>query len=504
MNLKLTTARNSMFMGGVLLIMRPINFTLSIILARLLDPGDFGLITLALVLVQSSNLFTNLGMDKAIIQSKDDIKKVAFQAFVIVFMTSALFCGLMIAYSETLALGLGDVRTAPILRWLSAIVLLGGLSVVPTSLLRKQLKFQYISLANLASIIVYAISVLYLAYSGWGIWSLVYSNLLSTVVATILHWIWCPGWDWIIPKPWDNALMKRLFSYGVQVTGSGLLGYFHTHWDDWLVGRTLGVTALGFYSKAFDFSNGTIGQLAKNTIGMVFFPSYAKIQDDKVRLARAYLKTVRLVFLFVTPFALGITVVAAPLVQVLFGTKWMPMVTVLQIFSLLILTRPVSENSAPVFQALGLPSYNTRAGFVLLASMIPGVLYLIQWQIEGVALAVALSHLIGAFYNVYQINTLLPGTAKATLKITMPILLSGIIMALGVHFVKVPVAKFFGNLDNLPALLTLVGTGVVIYLVLLLITQRDLIRELWQILRALVPRKLGMGRRLRNSESTIQ
>ena len=212
----------------------------------------------------------------------------------------------------------------------------------------------------------------------------------------------------------------------MKVCGSGLLSYFHSHWDDWFVGRTLGVTALGFYSKAYDFSNKTVGQMIKSTIGTVFFSSYSKMQDDKERLTRAYLKAVLLVFMFVTPIALGITVVAEPLVAVLLGDKWMSMVTSLQIFALLILTRPISENSAPLFQAVGRPGNNIRAGFVLLIVMVPAVLFCTRWEIEGVAFAVAFSHLVGALFNIYQVNEILPGTAKQTFKITGPILLNGL------------------------------------------------------------------------------
>jgi hypothetical protein len=131
---------------------------------------------------------------------------------------------------------------------------------------------------------------------------------------------------------------------------------------------------------------------------------------------------------------------------------------------------------------------------VLLATVLPAIFFLIRWEIEGVALAVALSHLIGVIYNLYQVNTILPGTVKSTLKIAVPILCNGIGMALVVQWAKTPVAAFFGDLFNLRALFSLMGIGAVVYLTLSFLTQRNLMREISQILLTLLPAKLGMQR----------
>ncbi|HRW10730.1 MAG TPA: lipopolysaccharide biosynthesis protein [Caldilineaceae bacterium] len=494
MSLKVVTARNSLIMGGVQFAMRPINFVIAIILARLLDPSDFGLVALALVLVQTSNQFTALGMDKAIIQSQEERGKVAFHAFAAVMFFGALFFALIQIYSTTLAGWLGNANTEPVLLWLSVLVLLNALAVVPQSLLRKDLSFHHIATSGLLAELLYTVVVLVMAYSGLGLWSLVFANLIKTAFNTAVYWLVCPGWDWIIPKRWEWPLLGRLLRYGSQASASGLLSYFHTHWDDWMVGRVLGVEQLGFYAKSYDFSNSTIGQMIRNTLGMVFLPSYVKIQENRPRLMRAYLKSVRLVTLMIVPIALGIFVVAEPLVQVVFGDKWMPMVPALQIFALLILTRPVSENTSPLFHAVGLPRNNLQAGFVLLIVMVPGVLWFLNSGIAGVAVAVAGSHLVGALYNIYQVEQILPGSARETAKITLPILGIGLVMMLGVQLAKFPVEEFWGTLFSVPALLSLVATGALLYLIGLVLTQRDIIVEMRQTVIELLPKRLPLSK----------
>lgn len=494
MNLKVITARNSLIMGGVQFAMRPINFVIAVILARLLDPSDFGIVALALVLVQTSNQFTALGMDKAIIQSQEERGKIAFHAFVAVMIFGLLFFSLIQFNSALFAGWLGDGKTEPVLRWLSGWILLNALAVVPLALLRKDLHFHYIATAGLIAELVYTVVVIWMAYTGFGLWSLVYANLIKTGFNTIVYWVACAGWDWIIPRRWEWPVINKLLRYGSQASASGLVSYFHTHWDDWLVGRTLGVEQLGFYSKGYDFSNSTIGKLIRNTLGMVFLPSYAKIQENRQRLQRAYLKSVRLVFLLVVPVAFGIFIVSEPLVQVVFGDKWLPMVPALQIFALLIVTRPISQNTAPLFHAVGLPRNNLIAGLVLVAVMIPTVLWLMPWGIAGVAFGVGLSHCVGALFNVYQVNRIMPGSAEQTAKIALPILGTGLIMMAGVHLAKIPIADLFGTLFSIPALLTLIATGGVLYCIGLALTQRDIIVEVWQTGLALLPKRLPLSK----------
>jgi len=494
MNLKVITARNSLLMGGAAFIVRPANLAVSIILARLLDPSDFGLVALALILVQTTNLFTALGMDKAIIQSTEERGKVAFHAFVIVMSFALLFFGLIQLNSTMLAGWLGHIETKPILLWLSSWILLNALGVVPYALLRKDLRFPSVASTGLISDAIYMVLVIALAYTGFGLWSLVYANLAKIAFLTGAYWVACGGWEWITPVPWEWPLAKRLLRFGSQIAVNGLLVYVHTNWDDWLVGRVLGVQQLGFYSKSYDFSNSTIGKLIRNTLGAVFLPSYVKIQADRQRLMRAYLKSVRLVTLLIVPIGLGIYAVADPLVQVAFGDKWMPMVPVLQIFSLLILTRPISENTSPLFNAVGKPRNNLIAGIVLLVVMVPAVLLLLNRGIVGVAIAVGASHLVGALFNIYQVERILPGSARATVKTSVTILVTGMIMLVGVQLAKAPLLEHFGTLASIPALLALVAIGSAIYLAGLAVTQRDILREIWQTMGALIPKRLTLSK----------
>lgn len=481
-----------MITGGITVLMRPINFLASLVLLRLLNPEDFGTVALAMLLLTTTNIFSGLGMGPAVIQSVYSRRKVAFQSFVMTMIAATLFFLLIITNIPFFARLLGAPEIEPVLRWMSLSILIDNASTIPVSLMRKELQFGRDGTSTLASELAYTILSITLALMGFGLWSLVVARLSSSVVKTVLSWIMCPGWDWLRPTRWDREVSRSLLRYGVQTTAGGLINYFHTHWDDWLIGRVLGTTALGFYTKAYDLTNNTIRQFYRNVISVVFMPSYAKMQADPQRLERAYMKSMRFVLLLMVPMSLGILVIAPEMVLTLWEEKWMPMAPVLQIYAFMLLTRPISVNIAPLFQAVGKPILNSRAGVVLVAVMVPLALLLLPYGITGVALAVVISHVVGMLYNVWQLERMLPGTAVRTLKYSLPTLLAGVVMAGVVWLAKAPISDLFGRPDSVWGLLLLVAIGGIVYGGLIFLLQRDLILE---ILR-MVSQGLGPKTRL--------
>jgi lipopolysaccharide exporter len=198
-----------------------------------------------------------------------------------------------------------------------------------------------------------------------------------------------------------------------------------------------------------------------------------------------------MVYLMMTPVSLGMAVTAPLLVQVLIGEKWMPMVPVWQFFSLYGLTQPISANSSPVFLAVGKPKNNVIASFVLLSIMIPLLLILTPaYGIVGAAIAVSLAHLVAMFFNVWQVEQILEGTAKATLLQSLPFMVAGGLMVLGVLLLQDMIINLAGG-ENIISLILVVVLGALIYLGVVLLLRRDLLMEIY----GLTIQSLGLGRR---------
>lgn len=480
--LKLKTARGSLVFAALTFGMRPFSMILSIILARLLTPEDFGLVALAMILFNTANLFTDVGMKSAIVQSREDINKTAYYSFVIVMAASVVFTVLTIVLAAPLASILGgSEQLVLIIRWMSIYILLDGLWIIPEALLRRDLKFKQVGLSMIPSELLSSVIAIILALSGYGVWSIVIGTLSSQVFRIAMIWYYRRPWIWLRPQKWDKEILRSLLGYGVPTMSSGGLRYFQDQVDTWIVGRSLGPAAVGLYSKAFNLTTRLSGMLTYSLFGTVLFPSYTKIVDDKPRLARAYLKSTKMVFLMIVPLSVGLAIVAPVLVPALLGEQWLEMITVWQLFSLYGLTRPISTNSSPIFMAVGQPQRNMSASIVLLVVMLPLLLLLIgPYGIEGAAIAVSVASLIAMLFNVFQLNQILPGTARQTFLQSLPFLLAGLLMAVGVYLLQGPIIAFSGG-PNILALVLITLLSAVIYTVAILALQRSLVIETYEL-----------------------
>jgi O-antigen/teichoic acid export membrane protein len=438
-------------MGGAQLIARPIRMLGLIVLARLLTPRDFGLVALAMILIGTSDLFSGLGMGRALIHTKRDTKQVAFHALIVTFLFSSVLFLIVFALAPFFAQLLGDPEVTPIIRALSPVLVLDSIFLVPNALLRKEMMFGRVGAAKIASGLMQKGVAIVFALLGYGVWSLVYGELARTVTQLLVLSFAYPERYWLRPRRWAWEPIKELLRFGIPSTGSGFLSYLNSNWDDWLVGRVLGSTALGFYSRAYDLSNKGIASINQTVLNSVLFPSFARIQDNKERLGRMYLKGLGVIALALTPLSLGLFVVAPEAIPIVLGSKWAPMIPTLQVFAFMALVRPLTASTSPLFQAVGRPELNLRLGLVVL-----GVMF---------------------FIAILIVNKILPGTGPRMVQAILPALGAGIVMVLSVQLSKGPLLGFTGGEPNLITLGAMIAVGAVTYTVAAFLIQRRLILE---------------------------
>lgn len=464
-----------------------ISIAAMVILTRLLDPEDFGEAALAMVLFSASNLFTGLGMGPALVHSRHDSHTIAFQAFVINCLAGSAFFLLVNLFMQPLADLLGNPDLAPIMRWLSLLILIAALTVIPESLLRKEMKFGAVSRAIFISTLVTHTVAIVMAVRGFGVWSLVWGDIIGLSVHMTIVWFANASWYWLRPVRWNQPVVNGLIRYGLKQTGSSLVNYFNSYWDDWLVGRNLGTAALGYYTKAYVITNGTIVGLSISVLNGVFFPSYARIQNERQRLQRAYLKSLNVSALAMAPLSMGILAVAPELVPLVFGAKWIPMIPTLQIFTFMALVRPLAASTSPLFQAVGHPEYDLRAGVVVAAVMIPLAFLLLDRGIEGVALAVVISYVAGLAFNLYQMNLIFAGVTPQMIRVVAPSIVASAIMVGAVLLVRPMLYSRFE--PGWFMLFLLISVGFMAYLLSILLLQRSVVIEIAQTVRQIAYRR---------------
>jgi len=490
--LKIKTARGSMLMAGIILGLRPISMVLAVVLLRLLQPTYFGLIALSMLLMNAANLFTDLGLRPALVQTQHDIRKVAHYAFVLVMLTSIVTTVLIVLAAAPIASALGGGSDlVPILKVMSVIVTIDGLWIVPDALLRRDLKFRQLGISQIITEVSSSLIAIGCAVAGLGVWSLVIGNIAAEALRTVIFWSQYRPWIWLRPQKWDPVVVKSLFRYGAPTMGGGVLRSVQTQLDTWMTSRFFGTTVVGFYDKAYNLTGRLSNMLANTIFGNVLFPSYARIQNEPDRLARAYIKSTSMVLLIVMPISVGLATTAELLVRVLIGDKWTPMIPLWQIFSIFGLTWAVSANASPLFLALGQPRRNITASIVYIAVLVPSALILLRpFGAAGIAMGVSLGYTVTMVFNVFQVNQILPGTGRKMAIQSLPFFASGAIMSVGILLLRDTIIQAFGG-PNALALIAVVLWAALLYIVATLLLQRDLVKEIYEVLI----KALGIDRR---------
>jgi lipopolysaccharide exporter len=468
-----------MLIGGVNLTLRVISMVSTVILARLLDVRDFGIVGLAMIVLAAASLISGLGMQAAVIHSQEDRRSVAFHGFVItVFSGLVLLLGVYFN-AELLASAsvLNNPSVIPVLRWMAFLLPLSTLSMIPEAFLNKDQRFARVSIPGLVSELVYIGSSVGFAYAGFGLWSIVYASLMRSALSVILIWILCPGWDWVIPCRWDWRLARRLLGYGSMTSIGGVVSFLYSITDNLIVGRVLGDVALGYYGQAYNFTIRTVFTISGAVAG-VLFTSFAKIQNEPERLSQGYLRSLRALAFFTVPLSMGIFVTAADMVPPLLGQKWAPAIPSLQVLAFVGLIMPLSASTSALFSATAHPGYNVRAGLVVLGVMLPAIFGFLSWGIVGVAFAVLCAHIAGFAYNIYQVGLIHRPTALKMIPAVVPAVFGSLVMIITVHLVKLFLLSLTGGEHNAYTLSMMVLVGAASYALVLYFIQRPLVLEI--------------------------
>jgi len=304
-----------------------INVITGIVLARLLLPSDFGLIGMLAVFIAIGNTLMDGGMTSSLIRTKDaDNGDYSTVFFINLIFSISLY--ILLFFSAPL---IADFYHQPVLtqvvRLYTLSFIIRAFVGVQTTKLTKEMRFKVQMLMQIPSTIIGGVTGIVLAYKGFGVWSLVWMNLVQTTLFTIQHWIfsgWVPGM--II----DREKLKFHFRFGYKLTFSGIIDTIYTNAYKIIIGKYFSAAELGYYTQAKDLQSLPVTNIS-TALNKVTYPLFASIQDDDVRLRDVYQKLLRQVIFWVAPLMIMGMVVAEPLFQLVLTPKWLPAVPYFQI-----------------------------------------------------------------------------------------------------------------------------------------------------------------------------
>jgi O-antigen/teichoic acid export membrane protein len=329
-----------------------VSLVIAAILAHFLRPSAFGLVALASVAIIALTTLQESGLSLAVIQRRTDLERAAGTAFVFTVTAGVALYGVAFGIAPLLARVFSQPRLTDVVRVLGLVLVIRGLGLLPGGLIERELIFAKRAKGELGGTIAQALVAVPLAFSGFGVWSLVAGQLAGQTVQSVTFWAVTP----LRPSPrlFSFRILRELGRYGRHLTGANIVLFVEQNIDTATVGRLLGAADVGYYNLAWRLSNlpaTGIGYI----VGRVMFPAYATLQHDKPAFRTAFLTNVRRVALVSLPVGVGILLTARPIVVGLFGERWEPAVEPLQILAVWGLIRAFAGTTAPVLQAADKP-----------------------------------------------------------------------------------------------------------------------------------------------------
>lgn len=362
-----------------------------IILARLLTPEDYGLVNAALIFVNFTQLFSQLGVGPALIQRPELEERHLTTGFT-VFTVSGLLFGLIVAGVSPLVGAFFQMDGLIPILWVAMITFpIQGFTAVPLSLMRRELRFRQLAAINVVSYAVgYGVVGIVMAYLNFGAWALVGAMVARVTLAGIIMMVVQP-----YPKQlrFERQAFNELMIFGSGFTIARLLDYAGSQGDNAVVGRTLGAAALGVYGRAFQLL--TIpSDLFGSVLDEVLFPAMSKVQDDIGRLRTAFRYGVSLYALVLLPMSAFAFVVAPELVQVVLGPKWVEVVLPFQILVFGMLLRAGNRANNAVAHAKGAVFNRSWRQAIFAVAILGGGFLASRWGVTGVAVSTLLALLL--------------------------------------------------------------------------------------------------------------
>lgn len=293
---------------------------MSMIMARLLSPEEFGIAAASAFFILLSTRLTQFGFNASLVRIKILRPEHLSSVFVVNLVLGVLAYLALIAAAPSIGNFLRSPDAGELLAFAAIIFLINPFGTVPAALISRNMQFRYATITDWSDMVVSLSVTLLLAFRGFGYWSIVTGHLSGSVVRVILK-AYLSGW-----RPslvFSREATRELLSFGLGVQAKRVFEYASFNLDNLVVGRVLGMTALGFYDKAFTTMNRIVNRL---TLGQAYFRIFSIIHEEPERFRRAYSRLVLTISLIGFPAFAAAIVVAQPLIVVMYGDKWLPAV----------------------------------------------------------------------------------------------------------------------------------------------------------------------------------
>ena len=455
-----------------------VNFVVSVVLARLIAPELYGSIALVTAITSILQVFVDSGMANSLIQKKDtdDLDYSSVFYFNLVFCL-VLYLGLFLA-APLIGRIYHDASLVPVVRVLGLTIVASGVKNVQQAYVAKTMQFRRFFFATLGGTIFSAVVGITLAYLGYGVWALVFQQLLNVTVNTAILWL-TVGWK---PKrmfSWQR--LGGLISYGWKLLISQLLDTAYLKLYQFIIGLRYSTADLAYYNRADQFPN-LIMENVNASLDSVLLPVLSSEQDDKTRVREMTRRAIRVSTYVLMPLMAGLAVCAEPLVRLLLTEKWLPSVPYMQLFCLYYAFWPLHTANLNAIKATG------HSGIFLYLEIIKKVLetavllVTMRYGVMAIMMGLLFNGFASVAINAWPNRKLLDYSIPQQLKDTFPALSLSLLMGAAI----LPVT--WAGLPDLIKLIIMIPAGVAVYVGGSVLFKLDSFRYIWEIVLKILHR----------------
>lgn len=431
-----------------------VQLLVQILLARLLDPEDFGVLTLLVIFVNLANVFIQTGFSTSLIQKKEvdevDLSSVLFASLgvaAVLYVVLYLCAPVISRFYE-----LPELTTA--LRVIAISLFFGALNSVQGAVIARNMEFRKAFVCGLSSTVVSGMVGVAMAYAGFGYWSLVVQQLTSVITACIIMWF---AVKWRPILAFSFARIKVLFRYGWKLLVSDLLNTFMGQLSGLIIGKKYSTESLAFYNRGQQFPS-MIAHNLDASVKAVMLPAYSQHQDEPQVLRAMMRRSIQLSTYLIFPMLFGLSAVSEPLVRLLLTDKWLPAVPYMQVLCLSFAFYPIHSSNLQAINAMGHSEIFLKLEIIKKAYGLVILLIAVQFGPMAMASSAVIGDLIGTFVNAAPNKKLLNYSYLEQWKDIMPAMTLSIVMMVVVRLVGLL------KLAPLPLLILEVAVGAAVYI----------------------------------------
>lgn len=410
-----------------------VQFIVSIVIARILSPEDYGYVGLVTVFISILTVFVQSGLGNALVQKKDADEVDFSSVFFVNVALGVLLCIVLQIVAPVIAsFYQAKELLTPVIRVLAFSLILASINSVQNAYVSRRMIFKKFFFATIIGTIISAFTGISAAYAGLGLWALVIQQLTNQTIDTIVLWLTV---KWRPHRAFSLQRVKGLFSYGWKILCSSLIDTIYNNMYSLIIGKFYTSEELGYYNRGKNIPNLVITNI-NSSIQAVMFPAYSKVQSDLNLVKQMVQKSIRVGTYLIFPCMVGLGVVAKPLTVVLLTEKWLPAVIFMQFCCFIYAFWPIHTANLQAISAIG--RSDVFLGLEIIKKVL-GVLFLIFTLRHGLIVMMigrCVNTVIASVLNAFPNKRLLNYSYTEQLKDIMPNLLLSFVMGLLVYAVN--------------------------------------------------------------------